>query len=770
MTIAQKCGGCCKVFLAGMINGFSGCHRFSGCQRKLGMKRLILLLALGVIGCGPAEVTETNPAEDGDSHQRMLATLKEIQASSTDEQPYLNDGRQEQLAQQLESLPANVPPQVKLKTQLQLSEAQLQAGNSQQAVEQLLEAKKYLLEVASVVPRSDQVRDLLNMKLAVAYLRLAEDQNCVNCRDAECCIFPIQGKGVHRNKQPAQNAVKYLTAYLERNKTDATATWLLNVAYMTLGEYPEGVPKKWLLSDGQFELDSEFPKFKNISPQLGLNTFSLCGGMIVDDLNGDNWLDVVTSSWDTSGQMRCWLNNGDGTFTDHTEESGLTGLFGGLNMIQADYDNDGDVDILVLRGAWLRESGRHPNSLLQNDGHGRFRDVTFEVGLGDHFYPTQSAAWADYDNDGDLDLYIANEIGSSELFNNDGQGHFTNGTIMAGVPGGRYPKAVVWGDYNNDRYPDLYLSNLKGPNQLYHNNGDGTFTDVAAQAGVVEPNRSFPTWFWDFNNDGVLDIYVGAYWAKIGYFAADYLGHSHAAATDRLYQGDGNGGFHDVTEEMNLAKVTLPMGSNFGDIDNDGFLDFYLGTGYPDYAGIMPNRMFHNQNGLRFKEVTTAAGLGHLQKGHGVAFADYDHDGDQDIFIELGGAFRGDAFSDAVFQNPGFGNHWITVQLVGTKSNRAAIGARIRAEVKEDGKLRSIYKWVNSGGTFGGSPLRQHIGLGTANRIERLEVYWPTTDTTQVFTDLEVDQMIKIIEGEDKYHPISGVQNSNNVVEVGAAH
>ncbi len=483
-----------------------------------------------------------------------------------------------------------------------------------------------------------------------------------------------------------------------------------------------------------------------------------------------NWLDVVTSSWDTSGQMRCWLNNGDGTFTDHTEKSGLTGLFGGLNMIQADYDNDGDIDILVLRGAWLRENGRHPNSLLQNDGHGRFRDVTFEVGLGEHFYPTQSAAWADYDNDGDLDLYIANEIGSSELFNNDGKGHFTNGTIMAGVPGGRYPKAVVWGDYDNDRYPDLYLSNLKGPNQLYHNNRDGTFTDVAAQAGVVEPNRSFPTWFWDFNNDGVLDLYVGAYWAKIGYFAADYLGHSHAAATDRLYQGDGNGGFRDVTEDMNLAKVTLPMGSNFGDVDNDGFLDFYLGTGYPDYAGIMPNRMFHNQGGQRFEEVTAAAGLGHLQKGHGVAFADYDHDGDQDIFIELGGAFRGDAFSDAVFQNPGFGNHWITVKLVGTKSNRAAIGARIRAEVQEDGKLRSIYKWVNSGGTFGGSPLRQHIGLGSATRIERLEIYWPTTDTTQVFTDIEVDQMIKIIEGEDKYHPISGVRNSNSGVEVGAAH
>ncbi|MEO1997830.1 MAG: CRTAC1 family protein, partial [Planctomycetaceae bacterium] len=519
----------------------------------------------------------------------------------------------------------------------------------------------------------------------------------------------------------------------------------------------------------RFTPEADFPKFTNIAPQLGLDTFSLSGGMIVDDLNGDGWLDVVTSSWDTSGQMRCWLNNRDGTFSEHTDKAGLTGLFGGLNMVQADYDSDGDVDILVLRGAWLRDFGRHPNSLLQNDGHGRFRDVTFDVGLGENHYPTQSAAWADYDNDGDLDLYIANEIGDSELFKNDGRGHFTNVALEAGVTGGHYPKGVVWGDYDNDRCPDLFVSNLKGPNQLYHNNRDGTFTDVASDAGVTNPNRSFPTWFWDFNNDGALDLFVAAYWANVDHFAADYLGRSHRADTDRLYQGDGTGGFRDVTEEMDLAKVTLPMGSNFGDIDNDGFLDFYLGTGYPAYAGIMPNRMFRNQRGTRFEEVTTAAGLGHLQKGHGVAFADYDHDGDQDIFIELGGAFPGDAFSDAVFQNPGFDNHWITVRLIGRESNRGAIGARIRADVTEAGEPRSIYKWVNSGGTFGGSPLRQHIGLGTSKRLERLEIYWPTTDSTQVFTDLDVDRMMIIVEGEDEYRLMPSAPISKNVVDAGVA-
>ena len=397
-----------------------------------------------------------------------------------------------------------------------------------------------------------------------------------------------------------------------------------------------------------------------------------------------------------------------------------------------------------------------PNSLLQNDGRGHFRDVTFEVGLGGNHYPTQSASWADYDNDGDLDLYVANEIGPSELFNNNGSGQFHNVAFEAGVVNGGSPKGVIWGDYDNDRFPDLFVSNFVGPNRLFHNNGDGTFTDVAFDKQVNKPERSFPTWFWDFNNDGNLDLFVAAYWSHVDHFAADYLHGEKAehAESDRLYQGDGEGGFRDVTKEMDLDRVTLPMGSNFGDIDNDGYPDFYLGTGYPDYEGIMPNRMFHNRGGTGFAEVTTAAGLGHLQKGHGVAFADFDHDGDQDIFIEMGGAFPGDAFGNAVFQNPGFGRHSITIKLVGAQSNRAGIGARIRAVVGEGDARRSIYKWVNSGGTFGGSPLRQQIGLGDAESISLLEVYWPTSETTQQFKDVPADRIIEIAEDEDEFQTL----------------
>jgi hypothetical protein len=208
------------------------------------------------------------------------------------------------------------------------------------------------------------------------------------------------------------------------------------------------------------------------------------------------------------------------------------------------------------------------------------------------------------------------------------------------------------------------------------------------------------------------------------------------------------------------------MGSNFGDLDHDGFLDFYLGTGYPEYEGLMPNLMFHNHGGERFNDVTTAGGFGHLQKGHGVSFADLDNDGDQDIYIEMGGAYPGDSFGNVFFSNPGFDNHWICIRLVGTRSNRSAIGARLRLDIREEGTERSVYKWVNSGGSFGANPLRQQIGVGKATRIERLEIYWPASDTTQYFKNLEVDQFIQIEEEADHIEKLAwktlSFQASNN--------
>jgi hypothetical protein len=194
------------------------------------------------------------------------------------------------------------------------------------------------------------------------------------------------------------------------------------------------------------------------------------------------------------------------------------------------------------------------------------------------------------------------------------------------------------------------------------------------------------------------------------------------------------------------------MGSNFGDLDNDGWLDFYLGTGEPDLAALMPNRMFRNANGRKFQDVTTSGGFGHLQKGHGVSFADLDHDGDQDIYQVMGGAVEGDTYQNVLYENPGHGNSWIKLKLIGDKANRAAIGARLKLTVTDQGQRRDLYRVVCSGGSFGASPLRQEIGLGKALSVETLEITWPGSDTRQVLTNLPAGISVTIHEGNPQFH------------------
>jgi len=230
------------------------------------------------------------------------------------------------------------------------------------------------------------------------------------------------------------------------------------------------------------------------------------------------------------------------------------------------------------------------------------------------------------------------------------------------------------------------------------------------------------------------------------------LGLSPNAETLKLYKNLGNGTFRDVTAEVGLDKVAMPMGSNFGDIDNDGFLDIYLGTGNPSYASLMPNMLLHNHEGKYFTDVTASSGTGELHKGHAVAFADIDNDGDEDLLTEIGGAVPGDSHAFRLFENPGNGNDWISLHLVGVKTNRAAIGARIKVTVENEGKTtRSIYRTVGSGGSFGASPLTQHIGLGKSARILDLEIDWPTSRSKQNFANVATDQFLEIKEFAKDY-------------------
>jgi hypothetical protein len=203
------------------------------------------------------------------------------------------------------------------------------------------------------------------------------------------------------------------------------------------------------------------------------------------------------------------------------------------------------------------------------------------------------------------------------------------------------------------------------------------------------------------------------------------------------------------------------MGANFGDVDNDGYLDIYLGTGSPSYASLVPNVLLRNQEGKSFVDVTASSGTGELHKGHGVAFADLDNDGDEDIITSIGGAQPGDSHAFRLFENPGNGNSWISLKLVGVKANRAAIGARIKVTVKNGAEgIRSIYRTVGSGGSFGASPLQQHIGLGEAAQIVSIEIWWPGgSGMPQIFTGVGTNQFLEVREFAAEYtklqrHPV----------------
>ena len=751
---------------------------------KLIVPAMLGVCAAGVLAAHQAPSSAATAATSSDpGHQKMLALLRQLAERTPAQHPYIGDAHTDRLRAELDALPAAAPGPTRWLLTVRLADETLRLGKEEESIRLFTRAQE-------LVPRDIADQSWLSYtmyRLGVAYMRLGETQNCTLHPTADSCILPLRGDGIHRQQEPSRLAIEALTHVLgntpepqaenltsgvksrnlavgaspqnllaEATSRNLAARWLLNIAYMTIGGYPDQVPEAHLIPPETFESPERFPRFDNVAPALGLDTFDMCGGAIADDFDNDGYLDVVVSTWDPEGQLRFFRNNQDGTFAERTAEAGLLGIHGGLNINQTDYDNDGNLDIFVLRGAWLRAQGRHPNSLLRNNGDGTFTDVTFAAGLGDVHYPSQTASWADYDNDGDLDLYVGNEtsralVAPNQLFRNNGDGTFADVAASAGVMNHRYAKAVIWGDYNGDRLPDLYVSNSGGSNRLYRNTGRGTFIDEARRLGVAWPTESFPAWFWDVDNDGALDLYVSAYIAGIEHLAAGALGLPLDVELARLYRGTGDGRFEEVSERYGLRQPIAAMGANFGDLDNDGYLDFYLGTGYPPYHSLMPSVMYRNRGGREFADITYAGGFGHLQKGHGVFFADLDHDGDQDVFEQMGGAFPGDRFGNVLYENPGFGNHWITVKLVGVRTNRSAIGARIRAEVVEDGTRRSIYRHVNSGGSFGANPLRQTIGLGSATRIERLEVFWPTTGETQAFAAVPVDQIIRIVEGETSY-------------------
>jgi hypothetical protein len=620
-------------------------------------------------------------------------------------------------------------------------------------------ASRALAEARAIVDSdpalaSDSLCTLLYLQ-GVTALRQGENDNCILCRGESSCILPISPAAVHSNPAGSRLAIRHFTELLEKYPDDLEVRWLLNLAHMTLGQYPAKVDSRYLIALDRFR-DSEFTigRFRDVGHQAGIDRLNQAGSGILEDFDNDGRLDLVVSAFDPTESLAVYRNLEDGRFEDRSSAAGTCSQLGGMYCVQTDYNNDGRMDVFIARGAWLPFPIRP--SLLQNAGDGRFTDVTEKAGLLDPVNSI-SASWADFDNDGWLDLFVCCELQHNRLYRNRGDGTFAEVSQRAGLQRTDKPvaccKGATWIDYDNDDFPDLFLDYRVGTAVLYHNNRDGTFTDVSRPMGIDGPRDGFSCWAWDYDNDGWLDIFATCYDRSLEDVVKGLIGQRHRRSSNRLFHNQAGKAFADVTKEAGLDLVFATMGSNFADFDNDGYLDMYLGTGDPNIATLIPNRMLKNVGGHRFADITASSGTGSLQKGHGVSCGDWDRDGDLDMFVQTGGVVSGDKYHNILFQNPGQGNHWLTIKLKGERTNRAAIGARIKLVTAASPPL-VVHRHVTSGSSFGANPLEQHIGLARAEKVALLEIHWPTSGTTQIFRDIAADQSIEITEFAQDYRTL----------------
>ena len=501
---------------------------------------------------------------------------------------------------------------------------------------------------------------------------------------------------------------------------------------------------------------------------------SIGGGLAVLDYDNDGWMDLYVAGGGTIESARSgadkhpgalYRNNRDGTFTDVTAAAGISNKYWGKGALSADFNNDGWMDLYLCNYG--------PNILYLNNGNGTFRDATARAGVGDPRWSSAAAA-ADFDRDGKLDLFVANYLdydvnhlpvsgkfcsyrgipvacgprglkgAGDTLYRNNGDGTFTDVSLRAGVsdPEGYYGLGAAWGDYDNDGWPDLFVANDTTPNYLYHNNHDGTFTDVAVRAGVAfsEDGRAqagMGVELEDLDNDGWLDIMVTN-------FSDDY---------NTLHRNTGKGSFRDDSYSAGIAADSfrdLSWGVGFYDFNNDGFKDVFIANGhiYPqvDRYGLnisyrQQNKLYLNLGGGKLRNVNAAAGSGlAIAKSHrGAAFADFNNDGWIDVAVV--------ALDErpTLLMNQGVrGKHWILVRLVGTASNRFGIGARIT--VKAGGLTQT--REVKAGGSFASSnDPRAHFGLGGATLIDELVVAWPSGKVTRQ-ASAPADRLLTIEEGK----------------------
>jgi hypothetical protein len=607
-------------------------------------------------------------------------------------------------------------------------------------------------------------RAAMTALLGVVALRRGEVENALKNSGFASAELPIAPQARQALQSGSREAIKWFSLYLQEWPEDLRVRWLLNVAYMRLGGYPAKVPVEYLVTLVGFQSRAEVGRFENVAERAGLNVRgpNQAGGSVFDDFNGDQLPDLFIASLDTDRGASLFINHGDGTFDDRSDRAGLADQVHAANVVHADFDNDGDLDVVLVRGAGGRPMRL---SLLANEGDGRFKDVTIAARLGEPI-AAGAAAWGDYDNDGWVDLFVCGEYRKRDgetaepdprnrcrLYHNEGGGKFRDVAVAAGVVNERCARGAAWGDYDDDGRLDLYVANENAGGRLYHNEGAGGFRDVAPSLDVTGPQSGHSCWFWDLDNDGWLDLFVAENQTGFAQTVAFALGvPAKTVSHPFVYRNLGPGGFREISREAGLARPIPALGANFGDFDNDGFLDFYAANGWRGCSGLFPSMMLRNLDGRRFDDATIPSHTGHLEQGQGISCADFDDDGDLDLFVHLGGLVPGGRSRNLLYRSAGHGRYWLKVRLAGTRTNRAGLGARIRVVVESnDGRRRSIVRTVGNNSSSGGNSLVQLIGLSDSSRVAELEVRWPTSGTTQTFHDLRSNQAIEVTEGVAEY-------------------
>jgi hypothetical protein len=615
--------------------------------------------------------------------------------------------------------------------------------------------------------------------LAMCYLRNAERENCLGkllrrrsslgegtggdacCQKGHLCCLPLTR--FHDSPESSRMAATLFETLLDNyNQSNKLYQWLLNFTHMTLNSFPEGVPSAYRITSKFIDLfygeealriadEFSYLSFEDRATELGVDFYGTGRGVAVEDFDKDGYLDIVTGGG--FEEVKFYKNDSGIRFIDKTVEAGLGGIKQPFMITAADYDNDGWMDLFICR-----PFGRF--QLFRNNRDGTFSDVTESTGLLDglgdgEIAATWVPAWGDVNNDGYLDLFLA-QWGmklplvsgvmakprmDSRLFINT-KGHFVDRTKeygLAEIVKDEFFIGAAFGDYNSDGYPDLFLSSPTRNRSVLLRNIEGRRfekTDL-----IHRTEGGFVASFLDLNHDGRLDIFQAGFADATTSTEMAVFGHNldvYTSGHSTVFVQTEDGQFVERNDLFDTPMGT--MGGSFGDINNDGAYDFYLGTGDPEGWFVLPNLMYVGQTEgtkcvERMENVSMLQGLGTIQKGHGVVFFDFDNDGRQDIYSSLGGMWPADRWQSQLLVNRSvLTNTWIKIRLRGRQTNYFGVGCmiKVRAETAQGEAIVRYYHMDNKTG-FGSAPYLAHIGLLNALRVNAVDVFWPVSQSWKTY-------------------------------------